>query len=1330
MAMRRTPFVTRTLYSPPRRTPNATTTIRLGSGRDVPEFIGTQRFQVQRRLGAGGFGVVYEAFDRERNTRVALKTLARLEPSALYRFKREFRALADVSHENLVELHELVSVGEQWFFTMELIAGVDFLSWCWGRVPLPLSVSPFTATIAADAPLSRSGERPISDHDRDRGAQCLEHPMPLPRVDYDRLRAALRQLARGVAGLHAMGILHRDIKPSNILVSGAGRVVLVDFGIAAELHRPDAMEVGISGTPAYMAPEQGAGVPLDEAADWYGVGVVLYETLTGTLPFVGGLMQMLADKQYKTPRRARELAPDTPEDLDQLCMALLRTHPSERPIGAEVIERLERGAPSGPEITVGERISQNRISAPSISMPFVGRRDALSTLSEAFRTAQSGRAVSVFVHGRSGMGKSALVQHFFDVITQSESKREALGGEWLDTDLRRDAVVLAGRCYERESMPYKAFDSLIDALTHFLISSPRDEVAAWMPRDATVLARVFPVLRRVAAIAEAKARPREVVDPQQLRTRAFGALRELLTRIADRRPLVVFIDDLQWGDADSAALLAGLTAPPDPPALLLILGYRDEEAATSPMLKALSGQHREKHALGASIPPPSMEAAVHTIALDALDGDEAKNLALQLLGDEAATHHRLAEGIARESGGSPFFIGELVRYVQATNLRASAAGVRLETVLRDRLLALPEGALRVLEIVSIGGGPVPINVAFRAAELTHEARTQALGILRVGHLVRVGGTRAADRIEPFHDRIRETVVSTLDADRARELHRALALALTEAGDADPETLFLHFRAAGIDDRAAEHAEAAASKAARALAFERASQFYRHAIELLPPDSPRVQPLRVMLGDALANAGRGPEAAEAYIAATPQANADQQLDLRRRAAEQLLCTGHIDQGLDIIQAVLARVGMRLASSPARAVLALLLYRFWLYLRGLSFTESDATAVAATELSRIDVCWSTSVGLALADMVRAAQFSSRNLTLALAAGEPSRLCRALALEAGFIGTLGAPGMKRANALIDSARALASKANRPETYALLELATGVTGYFNGNFLEARSSLEKSHALFSEHGVGTRWELDSVSIFLLGALVYQGEFKLLAERLPSTMREAQERGDLYLLTYCRIGEMNACWLAADDVASAREAIDQTMKSWSHRSFQIQHWDELRARCQCDLYDGDGRGAFDRFRARWPSLQASLLLRVQLVKGLALHLRSRCILAAATVDPEAKRALVTVERDVRRLHRERMPWSIALANLLGAALADQRGDADSAVTALDRAVEQFDALGMQLYAACARRRLAALVKGDRGRTLLAESDRYMTAQGVRAPDKASRMIAPGFVER
>src|SRR5262249_15522106 len=180
------------------------------------DFRGTDRFVVQRRLGAGAMGVVYQAFDRERSETIALKTIRNVDAAAIYRFKQEFRALTDVTHPNLVALHELVSLGEQWFFTMELVEGVDFLAFVreGAEVALAETITDFSGALVKVAP------RPLIPA---RTGVAL----PLPSAHMGRLRAALLQLAEGVYALHQAGKLHRDIKPSNVLVTRSGRVVLL-----------------------------------------------------------------------------------------------------------------------------------------------------------------------------------------------------------------------------------------------------------------------------------------------------------------------------------------------------------------------------------------------------------------------------------------------------------------------------------------------------------------------------------------------------------------------------------------------------------------------------------------------------------------------------------------------------------------------------------------------------------------------------------------------------------------------------------------------------------------------------------------------------------------------------------------------------------------------------------------------------------------------------------------------------------------------------------------------------------------------------------------------
>ncbi len=275
--------------------------------RDWPTIPG---YELIRQLGQGGMGIVFEARDLRRGRSVALKLMQEADPAALYRFKREFRALAELNHPHSVVLYELVSDAGLWFFTMELLDGVNFLAHVRGAGP-------------------------------SRGLLAPE------RVA--RLREALAQLAEGVLALHAAGRLHRDIKPGNVLVTRKGRVVVLDFGLAAELDRSGrylSVRPGLLGTLDYMAPEQAAALPVSPASDWYSVGVMLYEALTGGPPFEGAPQNLLIAKQRDDPPSPASRASGVPDDLAVLCLELLRRQPSARPTGAEVLRRLHSAPPA------------------------------------------------------------------------------------------------------------------------------------------------------------------------------------------------------------------------------------------------------------------------------------------------------------------------------------------------------------------------------------------------------------------------------------------------------------------------------------------------------------------------------------------------------------------------------------------------------------------------------------------------------------------------------------------------------------------------------------------------------------------------------------------------------------------------------------------------------------------------------------------------------------------------------------------------------------------------------------------------------------------------
>ncbi|HYT63069.1 MAG TPA: protein kinase [Gemmatimonadales bacterium] len=255
------------------------TVVRDAAGGQLrPGAVFAGRYEVKEILGAGGMGVVYRAFDRELQEPVAIKTL---KPEAmaggtvaLDRFKQEIRLARRIAHRNVVRTYDLGEVNGMYYLTMEYVEGTSLKQLIASRGRLPVAV---TLTVG-------------------------------------------KQLCRALEVAHAEGIIHRDIKPQNMVVDPSGFLKVMDFGIARLANPPKGKgltEAGISiGTPEYMSPEQLSGADLDPRSDLYSAGVVLFECLTGRVPFEADTTWALVAKHLEEePPNPRTLNADVPEAL-------------------------------------------------------------------------------------------------------------------------------------------------------------------------------------------------------------------------------------------------------------------------------------------------------------------------------------------------------------------------------------------------------------------------------------------------------------------------------------------------------------------------------------------------------------------------------------------------------------------------------------------------------------------------------------------------------------------------------------------------------------------------------------------------------------------------------------------------------------------------------------------------------------------------------------------------------------------------------------------------------------------------------------------------------
>src|SRR6188768_3788228 len=255
------------------------------------------RYRIIRKLGAGGMADVYLAEDQELGRRVAIKILNdrhAADDSFIERFRREAKNAAGLSHPNIVSIYDRGEAEGTYYIAMEFLDGRSLKELIVGRGPAPIKTA----------------------------------------IDY------ARQILAAVGFAHKHGIVHRDVKPHNVLVGGEGRLKVTDFGIA-RAGASQMTEVGsIIGTAQYLSPEQAKGAPVDQTSDLYSVGIVLYELLTGKVPFTGDSPVEIAMKHISAiPEPPSSLRPDIPEDLDLIVLRALGKTPEDRYPSAEEMDK-------------------------------------------------------------------------------------------------------------------------------------------------------------------------------------------------------------------------------------------------------------------------------------------------------------------------------------------------------------------------------------------------------------------------------------------------------------------------------------------------------------------------------------------------------------------------------------------------------------------------------------------------------------------------------------------------------------------------------------------------------------------------------------------------------------------------------------------------------------------------------------------------------------------------------------------------------------------------------------------------------------------------------
>lgn len=969
---------------------------------------------------------------------------------------------------------------------------------------------------------------------------------------------------------------------------------------------------------------------------------------------------------------ARALFLQTYLTLGETLDALLARDPAARP-DVTVIRVALGLVPAG-------GVLARTIRSDRESERLLGRDREGDALGAAFAETLAGRAITMFVSGESGVGKSALCGTFITELCR-----------------QGQAVVLRGRCHEREHVPFKGIDSLIDDLSRHLRRLPPADVAALMPREIFALERVFPVLGRVEAVERA---PRKhILDPQELRQRAFSAFYELAARMRDRCPLVLFIDDAQWLDRDASLFLASFFLHHEPVPLLLLLSYRSHEAAANPELMHLQQQ------LSAN-----QRWERRDVPLGPLPIEAARELAATLLG---SAHSAAAEEIACEANGSPFFVRALTRYLLLSEGRKRPT---MQQAVLAQVDALEARTQHLLRVVAGAGWAIPISVALDAAGANHSH----IDALRDESLVRTGEGGKELSLICYHDAIRETLVASLSDEQVQAIHRRLLRVLESSQAADPQHLAQHAYAARDLAAAARYSVQAAERASELLAFDQAARSYTQALECGGHATSQRAALWLRLGEVLTNAGRGAQAAHAYLEAAKLSEHHDAIDMKRRASEQLLISGHIDEGKTLLAQVLAAIDLQLPSSLSSALRQLGIERLRLSLRGLAFHPSEEPLPVARQ-RELDVLLSAVRGLSLVDIFSGAALSTRCMRLALDSGIANRAAWAFASEAWFVAAAGRTKPSRtdrADELLARADQLAAVSGDPENIARTLLLRGMVAVTRGDQRACKTFCDRAVDVFCERCTAGAIELAVARQASLIAAFDLGEFVPAAE-IAALIDEAWRRDHLFAaISYTGFGVVSRL-IQGDEEGVNRHMLEARSRWLRPCSFSWPDWFLLFAETWLDVYAGKPSQSLDRLQAEWPAIERAGFLRGP--AGVDLHFyRGASSLATARIKLAQTKSLHALAKRSARVLLTGRALGVPYGHALSAWLALEQSRTDIAVHHLQKAHVAFEAAGIHIYALLTRRQLGHLLVGDAGKFFLGQAE--AKARTMDVPDVTSML--------
>jgi serine/threonine protein kinase len=801
-------------------------------------------------LGVGGMGIVYDGVHSVTGQRVAVKTLHSIHHRTLHGLRTEVLALRRVSHPLVVAILEDGLLETPPWYSMERIEGRTLAEWhgqIWGNVAPHSQTVPLSLAGSVVEALTHSSEP--SQTESQEGDQ-------LPLAAAGRLEAVLTifwRLCEPLWHVHAQGIIHRDLKPGNILLRIDDAPVIMDFGLASRSSSSadrGGLDVSIDGggSAPYVAPEQIRGEFVDARADLYSFGCILYEALTGRPPYLGVTPREVVSKHLsEAPLPPSLLVRGVPSSIDRLVLHLLEKDPSRR-LGHT--DHLANALASAGRLP-GRVFAPSDVSIePYLYRPGLsGRTTVMKHVEDACRVAAKGTGSLHFVAGESGIGKTFLA-------VEASRLASTLDMQVIRGECQQLSTEVGGT--EASAGPLLPFRRLLQLFADQCREAGHLGPPARLGGTARVLAAYEPSL---ASIFGMDPLPTQLALPPEANRRlVLAALLEILELIARDKPLFLILDDLQWADELSIALLESLLDGLVGKLRVVVLGlYRIEEA--SPQLTQLVQR---------------ME--IREIPLARLNEADIAQLVSDMLAMKSPPSS-LVQFVHLRSEGNPFFAAEYLRLLAnegvldrrdgAWTFTAPAPGEpiagRLDAptsivdLIRRRLAYLGEKARRIARAAAILSREFENEVLAAVVELD-EARlsVQLRELCRYQVLEAV----AENRHRFVHDQLRTVISDEIPADERRRHHAACGRVLLSRTPVELHfsELAHHFRQSGETRMAIEYLEKAGHQALSRFSNAEAVKVFRELLDDASREpslcnGPRCASWEKALGEALHGLGQ-------------------------------------------------------------------------------------------------------------------------------------------------------------------------------------------------------------------------------------------------------------------------------------------------------------------------------------------------------------------------------------------------------------------------------------------------------------------------------------------